>query len=253
MVPNLKTSGILLSKHDVLCALEIIHASTTCATEDAFRQMVLSLRALIPFEYAACLMGRKSGTADVTTFDAINISYPAEWSMQYVAQQYHLVDPVFKVNFTTFPLQYWGNTYKQCPPPKQFLREAEDVGLRRGYSIGQRNLDLSEGSLLSFGGLDVRKELRTEMILHYVTPHLHQAFIRLLRRKNDRRPAALSEREQEILSWAKEGKSTWEISVIMGISQNTVKFHMKNIFIKLNANSRSHAVAIALDNKLIEF
>ena len=252
MVPNLRKSGIHLSKHETLSLLDIIHASTACVTEEAFRKLVLSLRPLIPFDYSACLMGRKSAEGGVTSFDAINVSYPAEWSIQYVEQSYHLVDPVFKVNFSRFGLQFWSNTYKQHPPLKQFIQEAEDVGLRRGYSIGHVSLDLSEGSLLSFGG-DLRQDPRSELILHYISPHLHQAFLRLLRRKNDRRAAALSDREQEILSWAKEGKSTWEISVILGISQNTVKFHMKNIFTKLNANSRSHAVAIALDNKLIEF
>jgi DNA-binding CsgD family transcriptional regulator len=41
--------------------------------------------------------------------------------------------------------------------------------------------------------------------------------------------------------------------MILGISQDTVKFHMKRIFQKLNTNSRSHAIAIAIGKKLIDF
>lgn len=242
-----------LPHQDALSLLELIHASLSCVTEEGFRNLIAGVKNLIPFDYAACLMGQKTKNGVVVRYDAINISYPAEWSYHYVAKNYHLIDPVFKENFSTFSLQYWRDTYKKKTPRKEFVMEAQDFGLHEGYSIGQRTLDGSDGSLFSYAGKSIRQEPRTELILRYITPHLHQVFIRLLKHGTERNTFTLSTREREILCWVKEGKSTWDISVILGISQDTVKFHMKRIFQKLNTNSRSHAIAIALGKKLIDF
>ena len=38
----------------------------------------------------------------------------------------------------------------------------------------------------------------------------------------------LTEREKECLLWASKGKSLWEIGMIIGISERTVKFHLDN-------------------------
>jgi DNA-binding CsgD family transcriptional regulator len=63
---------------------------------------------------------------------------------------------------------------------------------------------------------------------------------------------SLSPREKEILGWIMHGKSTWDISTILKISERTVKFHVENIMKKLSAVNRTQAVAIALREKLIE-
>jgi len=44
--------------------------------------------------------------------------------------------------------------------------------------------------------------------------------------------AAFSRREHDILCWGAEGKTNEEISMILNISANTVRFHWKNIFKK---------------------
>ncbi len=53
----------------------------------------------------------------------------------------------------------------------------------------------------------------------------------------------MSDREQEILHWVTNGKTNFEIGVILGISPNTVKNHLKRIFNKLEVTSRAQAVA----------
>lgn len=56
--------------------------------------------------------------------------------------------------------------------------------------------------------------------------------------------AELSIRELEIIHWVKSGKTNHEIGLILHISQNTVKSHLKRIFSKLNVSRRAQAVAI---------
>lgn len=51
----------------------------------------------------------------------------------------------------------------------------------------------------------------------------------------------LSKREKEVLYWVTLGKTNWEIGMILNISLYTVKNHIKNILMKLDATNRTHA------------
>jgi len=63
-------------------------------------------------------------------------------------------------------------------------------------------------------------------------------------------PYGLSEREKEVLGWARTGKSSWEIGQILEISESTVKFHFNNIFRKLSVSNKTQAVARAIEEDL---
>lgn len=56
-------------------------------------------------------------------------------------------------------------------------------------------------------------------------------------------PITLTDRERDSLALVADGKSDWEISVILGISQSTARFHVDNARRKLGACNRTHAVA----------
>lgn len=56
-------------------------------------------------------------------------------------------------------------------------------------------------------------------------------------------PVSLSERERDCLGFVAQGKSDWEISVILSIAQSTVHTHIENAKRKLGARTRAQAVA----------
>lgn len=102
--------------------------------------------------------------------------------------------------------------------------------------------------------LDSRHEFQANWpALPILIPHLNYALSRL---QSLRQPIAtsglaamtihndfLTAREHEVLQWVAVGKSNYEISIILGISLNTVKNHLKRIFSKMNVTSRAQAVA----------
>jgi DNA-binding NarL/FixJ family response regulator len=56
----------------------------------------------------------------------------------------------------------------------------------------------------------------------------------------------LSDREIQVLKHAADGQSNKEIAVALGLAENTVKNHIKNIMVKLDAADRTEAVTLAL-------
>lgn len=52
----------------------------------------------------------------------------------------------------------------------------------------------------------------------------------------------LTEMEIKILKWVEKGLTNKSISLECQISENTVKFHLKNTFKKLNVHNRQEAI-----------
>jgi len=67
--------------------------------------------------------------------------------------------------------------------------------------------------------------------------------------KNQESP--LSKRETQILEEISIGKSRSQIANELFIDLETVRSHIKNIYIKLNVNSRADAIKTARENRLI--
>ena len=66
------------------------------------------------------------------------------------------------------------------------------------------------------------------------------------------RRIALTNKEREYLTWKALGKTSHEISIIMGRSKNTVESQMRQITYKLNATNICHAIYLAMENGLLD-
>jgi len=62
----------------------------------------------------------------------------------------------------------------------------------------------------------------------------------------------LTQRERDLLSWAAGGKTAWQSSVIVGLSESAVKKHLAAAGARLGARTRTQAVALALARGLIQ-
>jgi DNA-binding NarL/FixJ family response regulator len=62
----------------------------------------------------------------------------------------------------------------------------------------------------------------------------------------------LSEREIEVLRFVAHGNSNRKAAVQLGVTEETVKAHMKSVCAKLNANDRTHAVTIAIRRGILD-
>jgi DNA-binding NarL/FixJ family response regulator len=80
----------------------------------------------------------------------------------------------------------------------------------------------------------------------YVPPGIGTKLAARMERPN------LSDREYEVLSLMAKGKNNKVIAAELNITENTVKFHVTNVMIKLGASDRTHAVVNALRQGMIK-
>src|SRR5689334_15771982 len=81
----------------------------------------------------------------------------------------------------------------------------------------------------------------------FIDPALMPAFL-----TGKDREEMLTAREREILQLLADGMSNADVAQRLFISQETVKSHVRHILAKLEADTRTHAVAIALRDAIID-
>ena len=116
------------------------------------------------------------------------------------------------------------------------LREAIDSGAR-GFALkaGPARDLVAAARAVASGGT-------------YVDPHL--TFI--LGASATGEVATLSPREREVMAALAEGLKAPQVAERLGIAPDTVRTHVENAMQKLDARTRAHAIAIALQHGLIE-
>jgi DNA-binding CsgD family transcriptional regulator len=83
--------------------------------------------------------------------------------------------------------------------------------------------------------------------------HFYIAFQRINRRKDCPEPNIyLTEREEQVLTWAASGKSDSVIGDILNLSEDTVDYYFRQIFRKLDCTNRVVAASKALSYGLIK-
>jgi DNA-binding CsgD family transcriptional regulator len=187
-------------------------------------------------------------------------NYPEDWMAHYEANGYVKKDPVPAYGFTTSEPFAWDDVVqnrKLKPEQLKVMNEAKEAKLLDGlaYPIYGRSGELAGvGMASSVGGTRPDKILLRK--IHALVQQFHVVYTDFV---GQRRPASagtdetihLTGREQEILLWASEGKSDFAIADILKVSRSTVRFHMNNIFKKLDANERTLATVKAIRLGLI--
>lgn len=86
--------------------------------------------------------------------------------------------------------------------------------------------------------------------LQLLAVHAQDAAARLLV-KAEAPSVRLQPRQLEILKLTMEGKSAWVVGNLLGISENTVNYHMKQLFKVLDVSNKNHAVLKAMELGLL--
>ena len=187
---------------------------------------------------------------------AIAVNFPASWCERYFERKYYEIDPVVRRTPTLLRPFMWDQLADQCqlqPGEQLVLNESREAGLKHGVSVPLFG-PLGRVSVVSFACRYDDAEPRHRMShLNALAWQFHIAFTEIaLPEENSQATVDLSKRERDCLRWTAEGKSSWDIGMILNISENTVNFHIKNAMRKLGTTSRTVAVVKAIRLNLIE-
>jgi DNA-binding CsgD family transcriptional regulator len=87
--------------------------------------------------------------------------------------------------------------------------------------------------------------------LRVLGSYFHEHILRLHGHRSEQQ-ILLSARELDCLKWTAEGKTAWEASVILGITERTVRFHLNAAREKLQCTTTAQAVAKAVRDNMID-
>jgi LuxR family quorum sensing-dependent transcriptional regulator len=179
---------------------------------------------------------------------------PAELFELYVERRYADVDPAMRLlRRSTEPFKWLDVPYdaEQEPRGAEVMRLVADFGLAQGLFVPiPAPLGLSDGNVW-MAGPKSDMTARVMPALHLIALYGFQRLHRLIGPPPDSRPQ-LTAREREVLAWAAQGKSAWEIGEILHIGKRTVDEHAQTACRKLGAANRTQAVAIAIRDRLID-
>jgi LuxR family transcriptional regulator, quorum-sensing system regulator BjaR1 len=183
--------------------------------------------------------------------DRFASNWSVEWEERYVKMNYGRNDPIPKyVNRTANPY-YWREAAAAFGADGVAGQVMEDAGSGFGMRAG---LCVPIHGLTGTAGLiSIASEFSTwrlsepdDAALHMLSIYAYEAVRRLKptpRRGGD--PKILSRREFECVKWASDGKTSWETSRILNISEETVRHHLKNAARKLDTRTKAHLVGRA--------
>lgn len=241
------------SKDEIVSILEVIQSSLACKDENDIRKLLERIKGLVCADRSICGVGTCEDMKLAEVKHIINVDYPVEWLMLYNRMKLYEKDPIIWWQAQNNGPQLWTDTYKlyREKVPKGFVDRASDFDINYGVSGGLISSSNNVASIMTFSGRDNRFKGHHKAILDILGPHVHQAMVRICMEHALKNLYHLTAREKEVVKWIKEGKSNWEISVILNISERTINFHVQNVSRKLNAVNRAHVVAIAYEQGLV--
>lgn len=176
--------------------------------------------------------------------------WPDEWTSRYRDQVYFPDDPVSQWSLQKEAPFYWHDAQSKTPQTsrtRSIAGEAADFALRDGIAFPMRTQQGWQAviSLASDEQVDISK--RDEGMLYMASIYFQMAATEMS--SSHTAVVSLTGRERDILQWAAHGKTAWEISGILSISEKTVRNHVNMIHRKLDVRSTTQAVVVALRNR----
>ena len=181
-------------------------------------------------------------------------AYPPEWMAHYRRHRYFEIDPVLDhCRYHTTPCLWSADPFaRRVGYQTEFFSEAVDYGLRAGIGLPIHGPS-GPSAMITVATDDAmlaRPKLGNLGELQLLASFVHEASRRLAS------PSApeqvhLTVRELDCLRWAAEGRTSWEISQQLGISERTVVFHLQNAARKLGVLGRRQAIAKAMSLQLL--
>lgn len=235
--------------------LNFIEKTITAETEDQMFEIYKTALAGIGYDRVVFSLMNDHEDLNLKAGHGIMQNYPDDWMKHYVANGYEKHDPIRSFIFSEAGPFLWDKVptvLELSQKQKACLDGGIEAGLNSGAAVALRG---PNGNVAAVGtASSQRRKLhpQTLWMMNAYSQQFYAAYTSLMATPSwSEERLYLTDREREILTWCAAGKSNWDICMILGISESTVKYHLKRIFKKLGTQNRQAAIVKALFKGLI--
>lgn len=198
-------------------------------------------------------LGKSSQLPDRMTWLS---TYGRDYMSVYMRDYSPQGDPFFNICFDRLLPLDWATVRATDETAKSIHHTAEQYGIgKQGISFPIRDPGFGEAMFsVNFECDDrhwgmVRNELANDF--HLFAHFFHLRMKDVIAATPFSAEFDLSPREREVLVWAACGKTAWETATLIGVSERAIRLYTANAMAKLNAKTKTQAVAIAVKNGII--
>lgn len=174
-------------------------------------------------------------------------NYPLAWQQRYQEQDYVRRDPTVALAGMSDTAVLWTDElFSNCP---ELREEARAFGLVHGWAQPRRD---AHGVVSLLTCVRAEPAIGDEEIaakserLQWLSYLCHESMLSHWGPSLQRPPdVELSEREIEVLRWSCDGKTSMDMAEIIGVSETTVNYHMRNACMKLGTPNKTAAAVRA--------
>ena len=226
--------------------LEQFSTLLECRTDAAWQQALSQLGRAYGFEHTLFGITPKHPTSLGDTF--IRGNFSPKWLAAYRDNEFIRIDPRLRHCENHAVPQLWEPATFTSTQQQAMYEEASAHGLCAGIALPVRTAHGNFGMLFFATSNTPSHRVRCDIMqaipeLSALRDFALESSASFIQSSACEAVPALTQKELECLKWCAIGKSTWEISKILGCSESTIKFHFNNLRCKFKTTSRAQVVA----------
>ncbi|MCW8126108.1 autoinducer binding domain-containing protein [Microbulbifer halophilus] len=223
-------------------------------TFDQVKERIQRSVSAIGYDYF--LIGIEASPVVGKSRHTVETNYPRNCVERYNRQRWVACDPVVR-HCRQSPVPLVWHRAHFSGEARQLYEESVAHGISTGVATAVRGAAQSRAMMISVANGEIYSSkleawlTETMPTIQLLASYAYEAISRI-EEASTSAAIGLTRREDECLHWAAAGKTSWEISRILGCSESTVNFHFRNVIHKLGVSNRRQAVARALSLGLIK-
>ncbi len=188
---------------------------------------------------------------DLTPDPFVYVNASEDFVRHYLREGLYVHDPVFALaRRSNRPFRWREATDHATPAQAKTVAAFHAAGFTHGLAVPVDRVGGVMGIATLGRGSDF--ELSPEALIEIeIVTRTFFAVCDRLRAASGAEAITLSPREMDVLSLVAEGKTNWETGQILGLSEYSIRDHMKTLSRRLQTTNRTHTVVRAMQLGLI--
>jgi len=243
---------LMLSSNNLISQLLDISSSFIFARSNELNTVFEKVEKIIPISNGLLCQIYKSKNKKTDFRVRLCSSYKIDkkFFTDYTSTKMIEIDPIIKSSYYSSSPILWIDALRSEFKNNEFTSFLAKYGMYNGLAYIFRDNNSEWSTYLCLGNNNSKIGSPHYLFITHLVPYFHNALkniskLQITRAKN------ISLRELEVLRWVAEGKTYWEVSKILTISERTVRFHIGNVAEKLNAKNSTHAITKAIRLNLL--